>query len=47
VFGVWRDEYLEYALANRKEWKGQSQAVVAELIETSAKMSYDHDSMVV
>jgi 3'5'-cyclic nucleotide phosphodiesterase len=47
VFGVSSDEYLDYALANRKEWEDKGQGVVAELSETAAKMNYDHDSMVV
>ena len=31
VFGVSSDEYLNYALSNRKEWELQGQEVVAEM----------------
>lgn len=33
VFGKSSDEYLDYALANRKEWESRGQEVVAEMIE--------------
>ena len=33
VFGVSSDEYLNYAMENRKEWEAQGQAVVAEMVE--------------
>lgn len=33
VFGVSSDEYLNYALRNRKEWEQRGQAIVAEMIE--------------
>jgi len=33
VFGVSSDEYLNYALRNRKEWEQRGHAVVAEMIE--------------
>ncbi|KAL7568107.1 hypothetical protein ACA910_019505 [Epithemia clementina (nom. ined.)] len=33
VFGVFSDEYLSYAKANRKEWEQKGQAIVAELVE--------------
>ena len=32
VFGVSSDEYLQYALANRKEWEERGEAVVAEML---------------
>jgi 3'5'-cyclic nucleotide phosphodiesterase len=37
VFGVSSDEYLDYALANRKEWEDKGQEVVAELLQNCAK----------
>jgi class 3 adenylate cyclase len=33
VFGVSSDEYLNYAMENRKEWEEQGEQVVAEMIE--------------
>lgn len=33
VFGVSSDEYLNYAIQNRNEWKVRGQEVVASLIE--------------
>ena len=33
VFGVSSDEYLNYALQNRKEWELRGQQVVAEMLE--------------
>lgn len=33
VFGVSSDEYLNYALRNRKEWEQRGEAIVAEMIE--------------
>ncbi|KAL7556387.1 hypothetical protein ACA910_014129 [Epithemia clementina (nom. ined.)] len=33
VFGVFSDEYLSYAKANREEWEQKGQAIVAELVE--------------
>lgn len=33
MFGVSCDEYLNYALANRKEWEARGEASVAEMIE--------------
>ncbi|KAL7556385.1 hypothetical protein ACA910_014127 [Epithemia clementina (nom. ined.)] len=33
VFGVFSDEYLSYAKANREEWEEKGQAIVAELVE--------------
>ena len=32
VFGVSSDEYLQYALANRKEWEERGEAVIAEML---------------
>lgn len=34
VFGVSSDEYLNYALHNRREWEVRGQQVVEELIES-------------
>merc|ERR1711933_524024 len=33
VFGVSSDEYLNYALRNRKEWEQRGHAIVAEMID--------------
>ena len=33
VFGVSSDEYLEYAMANRKEWEAKGESVVAQYME--------------
>ena len=33
VFGVSSDEYLQYALTNRKEWEEKGQAVLEEMKE--------------
>ena len=33
VFGVSSDEYLNYALQNREEWKARGQQVVAEMMD--------------
>jgi len=33
VFGVSSDEYLNYALRNRQEWKQRGHAIVAEMVE--------------
>jgi hypothetical protein len=33
VFGVSSDEYLNYAIKNRKEWEARGQEVVADMIE--------------
>ena len=34
VFGVSSDEYLTYALQNRKEWELKGREVVAELVQS-------------
>lgn len=34
VFGVSSDEYLNYALQNRRRWELEGQAVTAQMIET-------------
>jgi hypothetical protein len=33
VFGVSGDEYLNYALSNRREWEGRGDEVVGEMLE--------------
>ena len=33
VFGVSSDEYLNYALQNRRKWEVEGKAIVAEMIE--------------
>ena len=37
VFGVSSDEYLNYALENRREWASKGEGVVAELVEQNRK----------
>jgi class 3 adenylate cyclase len=34
VFGVSSDEYLNYAMKNRKEWEARGQEIVAEMVES-------------
>jgi len=36
VFGISSDEYLTYAMQNRKEWEARGQEVVAEMIRKAA-----------
>jgi hypothetical protein len=33
VFGVSSDEYLNYAVQNRQEWKARGEEIVSEMIE--------------
>jgi hypothetical protein len=33
VFGVSSDEYVNYAVSNRDEWKEKGEAIVEELLE--------------
>ena len=33
VFGVSSDEYLNYALANRREWESRGEEIVSEMVE--------------
>ena len=35
VFGVSSDEYLSYAVSNRKEWEGKGEEVVKELLSNA------------
>jgi hypothetical protein len=37
VFGVSSDEYLNYAMRNRKEWEDRGQEIVREMAEQIAK----------
>ena len=37
VFGVSSDEYMNYALENRREWESRGQALVAEMVEKTHK----------
>jgi hypothetical protein len=37
VFGVSSDEYLQFALQNRKEWELKGKEIVAEMLETVEK----------
>ena len=39
VFGVSSDEYLQYALQNRKEWELKGKQIVAEMMETLTNTS--------
>ena len=41
VFGVSSDEYLTYALQNRKEWEAKGPQVVAELVQSVRYMNPD------
>jgi hypothetical protein len=46
VFGVSSDEYLKYALKNRKEWEARGREVVSEMIEiVKAKHTLYLDNM--
>jgi hypothetical protein len=33
VFGVSSDEYLNYAMENRREWEARGQEAIAEMVE--------------
>jgi hypothetical protein len=35
VFGVSSDEYLNYALQNRRQWEEQGESVIAEMINNA------------
>ena len=37
MFGVSSDEYMNYALENRREWESRGQALVAEMVEKTHK----------
>ena len=41
MFGVSSDEYLNYALNNRKQWEGSGRQVVEEMVE-SVKARHRH-----
>jgi 3'5'-cyclic nucleotide phosphodiesterase len=47
VFGVSSDEYLDYALTNRKEWEDKGNEVVASVVEKFAKNSVMEDALAV
>ena len=40
VFGVSSDEYLNYAMQNRNEWKDRGQEIVLEMIEKVKTMEF-------
>ena len=40
VFGVSSDEYLNYAMQNRNEWKDRGQEIVLEMIEKVKMMEF-------
>jgi hypothetical protein len=44
VFGVSSDEYLNYALENRREWASKGEAAVARMIETYSKKDEGEDT---
>jgi hypothetical protein len=41
VFGVSSDEYLNYAMQNRNEWKDRGQEIVLEMIEKVKTMEFN------
>lgn len=41
VFGKSSDEFLGYALANRREWENSGQQIVAEMLEAYARKKDD------
>jgi 3'5'-cyclic nucleotide phosphodiesterase len=43
VFGVSSEEYLSYAMVNRKEWEEKGQEVVEEMIRTVLRLGIDGD----
>jgi len=44
VFGVSSDEYLSYALKNRKEWEDQGAEIVAAMAEKYHQQYIDHEA---
>jgi len=40
VFGVFSEEYLNYALTNRKEWESRGREVVDEMVELVNRMDW-------
>jgi hypothetical protein len=44
VFGVSSDEYLNYAVRNRKEWEERGREVVNEMAARVAQMKFDAPS---
>ena len=44
VFGVSSDEYLDYALKNRKEWEARGKQVVAEMVERMEYAFHEDES---
>jgi hypothetical protein len=44
VFGVSSDEYLNYAMQNRNEWKDRGQEIVLEMMEKVKAMEFTADS---
>jgi hypothetical protein len=41
VFGVSSDEYLNYAIRNRKEWEARGQEITAEMVEKVQSIEWD------
>lgn len=46
VFGVSGDEYLNYALTNRKEWEVKGQEVVESMVNSAEQMSFESKTSV-
>ena len=41
MFGVSSDEYLNYALENRREWASKGEGAVAKMVEKYSKKDED------
>jgi hypothetical protein len=37
VFGISSDEYLNYAMQNRRQWEEQGESVLAEMIDNAER----------
>ena len=44
VFGVSSDEFLGYALENRREWEMKGEEVVAKLLQECEESAFEQDS---
>ena len=45
VFGVSSDEYLNYALANRREWESRGDEIVGEMVERLQSQEKQHGAI--
>lgn len=45
VFGVSSEEYLTYALQNRREWEIKGQTLVNEMVEKTSRMEFSENQM--